>query len=125
MFDLAKDSTSHAIINEFHEANKVIAAVCHGPAALAYVKTKDGKYLIDGQEVTGFSNSEEDAVKLSSVMPFMLEDQLKSASGGKYKKADNDWAANVVVSNGGKLITGQNPASATGTGEAIKKAIGL
>lgn len=124
MFDLAQDSTSHKLINEFYEAGKVVAAVCHGPAAFAYVKTKSGKYLLDGQAVTGFSNSEEDAVGLSSAMPFMLETQLQAASGGKFEKAA-DWAANVVVSDGGKIITGQNPASATGVGEAIKKQLKL
>lgn len=121
MFDLAHSSDSHALINEFHEAGKVVAAVCHGPAALAYVKTKDGKWLLDGREVTGFSNSEEDAVGLSSAMPFMLEDQLQTASGGNFKKASADWGAYVVTS--GNVITGQNPASAAGVGEAILKAV--
>ncbi|KAG4427074.1 hypothetical protein IFR05_017443, partial [Cadophora sp. M221] len=121
MFDLATSTTSHKIINEFSSQNKVVSAVCHGPAALAYVKTASGSYLLDGHAVTGFSTSEEDAVQLTSVMPFILEDQLNTASGGKYEKAGSDWAANVVVS--GKIITGQNPASASGVGEAILKAI--
>merc|ERR1711964_413887 len=95
--------------------------VCHGPAALAYVKTSSGSYLLDGHAVTGFSTSEEDAVGLTSAMPFILEDQLNVASGGKFEKAGADWGEKVVVS--GKIITGQNPASASGVGQAILKAI--
>merc|ERR1711939_434157 len=103
MFDLAKDETSHA---------------------LAYVKLSDGSYLIKDAEVTGFSNTEEDTVQLSKYMPFMLEDALKQ-NGGKYVKADQDWGEKVVVSGkDGKLITGQNPASAAAVGKAILKAIG-
>jgi len=120
MFDLATDSTSHKLINEFYAEKKIISAVCHGPAALAKVKLPSG-FLLAGQPVTGFSNSEENAVGLMEAMPFALEDELKAA-GGKYEKTA-DWGAKVVVANGGKLITGQNPASATGVGEAILKAI--
>jgi len=123
MFDLATDATSHALINEFYAANKIISAVCHGPAALTHVKISDSQYLLDGHKVTGFSTSEEDAVGLTSTMPFILEDALNKASGGNYVKADQDWGAKVVVSRGGRLITGQNPASATGTGQAIYDAI--
>merc|ERR1711939_138876 len=124
MFDLAKDETSHALAREFAEAGKVVSAVCHGPAALAYVKLSDGSYLIKDAEVTGFSNTEEDTVQLSKYMPFMLEDALKQ-NGGKYVKADQDWGEKVVVSGkDGKLITGQNPASAAAVGKAIFKAIG-
>lgn len=121
MFDLATDSTSHKLINEFYAANKVISAVCHGPAALAKVKLPSG-YLISGQAVTGFSNTEEAAVGLTEAVPFALEDALKEA-GGKYEKASADWGERVVVANGGKLITGQNPASAAGVGKAILKEI--
>jgi putative intracellular protease/amidase len=122
MWDLASDPTSHKLINEFYTHNKIVSAVCHGPAALANVKFPSGEYLIAGQAVTGFSNSEEDAVGLSKVMPFMLEDALQKNSGGKFVKAD-DWAKKVVVSRGGLLITGQNPASAEGVGQAIYDAI--
>lgn len=87
------------------------SAVCHGPAAIADVKLSNGNYLIAGHNVTGFSNAEEDAVGLSKYMPFMLEDSLNKNSGGKYVKADQDWGEKVVVENGGKLITGQNPSS--------------
>merc|ERR1712098_482890 len=121
MFDLATSTTSHKLINEFASQNKIVSAVCHGPAALAYVKTSSGSYLLDGHAVTGFSTSEEDAVGLTSAMPFILEDQLNVASGGEFEKAGADWGEKVVVS--GKIITGQNPASASGVGQAILKAI--
>ena len=123
MFDLAKDETSHKLINEFWAHNKIVSAVCHGPAALAYVKLPSGKYLLEGQGITGFSNAEEDQAGLSSVMPFMLETQLGEASGGKFTKAKDAWAAHVVVSGGGRIITGQNPASAAPIGKAIYDAI--
>jgi putative intracellular protease/amidase len=120
MFDLAQDAESHQLINEFHQKDKVISAVCHGPAALSHVKLSGGDgYLLDGQRVTGFSNEEEDMVQLTSAMPFSLEDELNRASGGHFEKAEKAWGPKVVVARGGKLITGQNPASATGTGEAI------
>ncbi|KAH8819920.1 putative chaperone protein HSP31 [Xylogone sp. PMI_703] len=123
MFDLAIDETSHKLINEFYSHNKIIAAVCHGPAALASVKLPSGEYLISGQPVTGFSNAEEDAVDKTKYMPFSLEDELNRASGGKFVKADKPWGEKVVVARGGRLITGQNPASATGVGKAIYDAV--
>lgn len=123
VFDLATLPTSHAVINEFHAQNKIISAVCHGPAALAYVKLPSGEYLLDGQSVTGFSNSEEEAVGLAKVVAFSLEDQLNKATGGKYVKAESNWAEKVVVGRGGKLITGQNPASAKLVGEKILEAL--
>jgi putative intracellular protease/amidase len=119
MFDLAKDETSHKLINEFWAHNKIVSAVCHGPAALAYVKLPSGEYLLSGQSVTGFSNAEEDQAGLSDAMPFMLEDQLNTASGGKYVKAAEAWGPKVVVSGAGRIITAQNPASAGPIGQAI------
>ena len=123
MWDLANDPISYKLIVEFYENNKIVSAVCHGPAALAHVKVSGNQYLLEGQKVTGFSNSEEDAVGLTSAMPFKLEDALNAASGGHYVKADKDWGEKVVVSRGGRLITGENPASATGVGQAIYDAI--
>ncbi|RDL41147.1 uncharacterized protein BP5553_01126 [Venustampulla echinocandica] len=123
MFDLAQDPTASKLINEFYAHNRIIAAVCHGPVALSHVKLPSGGYLIDGQRVTGFSNEEEDAVGLTSAVPFSLEDKLREASGGNYVKADKAWGEKVVVARGGRLITGQNPASATGVGKAIYDAI--
>lgn len=117
MFDLAVDPTSQQVIKEFYEAGKVVSAVCHGPAALVNVKLSDGSWLVAGQEVTGFTNVEEDQVQLSAAMPFMLETEL-AARGGKVVKAE-PWAAKVVKSGkDNKLITGQNPASAGPIGEA-------
>ena len=120
MFDLATDSTSHKVINEFWSAGKVVGAVCHGPAALVNVKLSDGSYLIKDKEVTGFSNAEEEQAGLTKAMPFLLESDL-TKNGGKFEKASQPWGEKVCVA--GNLITGQNPASAAGVGEAIKQAI--
>ncbi|KAK4610416.1 Glyoxalase 3 [Fulvia fulva] len=123
MFDLATDGTSHSLIRSFYESNKVVSAVCHGPAALANVKLSDGSYLIAGKDVTGFTNVEEDQVGLSSAMPFLLETKLVE-NGGQFIKAEEPWGAKVVNSGlEGRLITGQNPNSAGPVGEAILKAI--
>lgn len=128
MFDLVTDPVSIHLIQTFAAAGKPVAAVCHGPAVLIHATAPSGVPLIDGAEVTGFSNTEEGQVQLSSFMPFMLETELQNKSG-KYVKADEPWGAKVVVSQvagfGGPLITGQNPASATGVGEAILAALGL
>ncbi|KAI9876831.1 MAG: hypothetical protein M1830_005507 [Pleopsidium flavum] len=123
MFDLATDQTSHQLIREFYEHNRIVSAVCHGPAALVNAKLSDGSYLIANAPVTGFSNAEEDAVNLTSAMPFKLEDELNKNSGGKFEKATEPWGVKVVVAKGGRLITGQNPASAGAVGEAIYEAI--
>lgn len=119
MWDLAHNETSHKIISEFHSKDRIIAAVCHGPAALAYAKLPSGKFLLENAPVTGFSNTEEEAYIGLSNMPFELETALGEASNGKFEKASDDWASHIVVANGGKIITGQNPASASGVGEAI------
>ncbi|KAL4745822.1 hypothetical protein BDW72DRAFT_186045 [Aspergillus terricola var. indicus] len=129
MFDLATDKTSIALIQTFAKAKKPVSAVCHGPCVFVNATTPSGKPLVADAEVTGFSNAEEDQVDLSKVMPFMLEDELNKKSGGKYVKADQPWGEKVVVSQvkelGGTLITGQNPASATGVGKALLEALGL
>jgi len=122
MYDLANDETSHKVINEFYAHNKVVSAVCHGPAALARVKLPNGEYLVQGQPVVGFTNAEEDAAQKSQFMPFMLEDELNKNSGGKFVKAA-PWQPKVAVGRGGRLITGQNPASAAPVGQAIYDAI--
>ncbi|KAK3487597.1 class I glutamine amidotransferase-like protein [Neurospora hispaniola] len=125
MYDLATSSESQQLIREFWDAGKTVAAVCHGPAALVNVKLSDGSHLLKGRKVTGFTNDEEDQVGLTKVMPFLLEDKLKEAVGteGAFEKAEQPWAEKVVVDAGGRLITGQNPASAKGVGEAIVKFI--
>lgn len=107
------------IIEEFAKKGKIVAAVCHGPAALTEAKL-NGEYLVKGKKVTGFSNSEEKAVDKVNVVPFLPEDRLKER-GGIYSKG-NDWTEHVVVD--GKLITGQNPQSSEGMGKAIAKALG-
>ena len=94
-----------------------MAAVCHGPAVLRRAKAADGTPLVKGKEVTGFANSEEAAVGLTNVVPFLVEDALK-ANGGKYSKAA-DWADYAVAD--GNLITGQNPASSESTARALLK----
>lgn len=119
MFDLATSPESQQLIAEFWQKKKVVSAVCHGPAVLKDVKV-DGKHIIAGQEVTGFTNDEEDQAQLSQYMPFMLETEL--AREGKFVKAA-PWAEKVVISGNGKLITGQNPASAGPIGKAILQAI--
>ncbi|KAK4237345.1 class I glutamine amidotransferase-like protein [Achaetomium macrosporum] len=123
MFDLASDPTSQALIQEFASNGKVVAAVCHGPAALVGVKGPKGESFLKGKKVTGFSNAEEREVGLEQVVPFLLEDKLVEAvgKGGKYEKAAEKWGEKVVVD--GKLITGQNPASAKGVAEEIVKAV--
>lgn len=122
MWDLAESPVSAALIESFLAAEKPVALVCHAPAALRHVKTPDGRLLIDGRKVTGFSNTEEEAVGLTKVVPFLLEDDLK-ARGGVYSSAE-DWAPHVVQD--GLLITGQNPASSAGAAllavEALKAA---
>jgi putative intracellular protease/amidase len=106
LWDLAVDKDSISLIETFVQQDKPVAFVCHSPGALKNVKV-DGEYLVKGKTVTGFTNSEEDAVGLTDVVPFLVEDVLK-ANGGDYQKA-NDWESYVVED--GLLITGQNPAS--------------
>ncbi|KAK3987199.1 class I glutamine amidotransferase-like protein [Cladorrhinum sp. PSN332] len=119
MFDLAFDLDSQNLIKEFWSKKKVVAAVCHGPAAFVNVKLDDGKYLVEGKNVTGFSDEEEKQAGLDKEMPFLLESEGLKGKGAKYEKAEEAWGEKVVVD--GLLVTGQNPASAKGVGEAILK----
>ena len=107
LWDLSKDEKSIKLIESFNEAGKPIAFVCHAPAALKNVKAKDGNALVKGKKVTGFTNSEEEAVQLTDVVPFLVEDMLKE-NGGIYSK-EADWNEYAVTD--GNLITGQNPQS--------------
>jgi putative intracellular protease/amidase len=107
LWDLAEDRNSIELIQSFLAAGKPIALVCHAPGVLRHAKTPDGRPLVEGRKVTGFTNTEEAAVELTEVVPFLVEDELK-AKGGIYSKGD-DWAPYVVSE--GLLITGQNPAS--------------
>ncbi|CAN5417836.1 type 1 glutamine amidotransferase domain-containing protein [soil metagenome] len=107
LWDLANDTASIALIEEFYKHNKPVAFVCHAPGALIKVKSPNGDPLVKGKEVTGFSNTEEAAVQLTDVVPFLLEDEIKKL-GGLYSKGA-DWGS--YVKKDGLLITGQNPAS--------------
>jgi putative intracellular protease/amidase len=107
MWDMPDNATSIALIEAFVKADKPIAAVCHAPVAFVNVHGKDGEYLIKGKRVTGFTNTEEEEMDLTTVVPFLLEDRLKER-GGIYSKAAN-WIPYVQVD--GRLVTGQNPAS--------------
>ncbi len=123
MFDLATDTTSQTIIREFYESSRIVSAVCHGPAALVNVKLSDDTYLLADQPVTGFSNAEEDVFGGTSVMPFSLEDELNKNSKGKFEKAKENFGECVVVGRDGRLITGQNPASAERMAEVLLRKI--
>ena len=107
MWDLAEDKNSVRLIESFLAAGKPIALVCHAPGALRHVRTPDGKPLAQGKEVTGFTNGEEEAVGLTKVVPFLVEDEMLEL-GAVFSKKSN-WAVHVV--SDGLLITGQNPAS--------------
>lgn len=107
MWDLAEDKHSIALIESFLAAGKNVAFVCHAPGVLRHVKTPEGRPLVEGRKVTGFTNTEEEGVGLTHVVPFLVEDEL-IAKGGIYSKG-GDWGSYVVTD--GLLITGQNPAS--------------
>jgi putative intracellular protease/amidase len=115
LWDLTVDPNSIALIENFAAAGKPVAAVCHAPAVLANVHDAQGNPLVQGKRVTGFSNSEEDAVGLSDTVPFLLEDKLTQL-GASYEKV-SDWHPLAVTD--GKLITGQNPASSEAVAEAL------
>lgn len=115
LWDLANDETSISLIEGFNEHNKPIAFVCHAPAALVNVKAANGEPLVKGKEVTGFSNTEEEAVQLTKVVPFLLEDELKNL-GATYSKGA-DWGS--YVKKDGLLITGQNPGSSEETAKLL------
>jgi putative intracellular protease/amidase len=118
LWDLTTDSKSIQLIESFWNDKKPVVAVCHAPSVLLNVKDQNGDPLVKGKKVTGFTNTEEDAVQLTDVVPFLLEDELK-AKGGIYSKGE-DWASYVVQD--GLLITGQNPGSSE---EAAKQLLTL
>ena len=115
IWDLAEDRHSIALIETMYAQGKPVSAVCHAPGVFRHAKSPDGSPLVQGKSVTGFSNSEETAVGLTDVVPFLLEDELKKR-GGSYSKGA-DWESYSV--RDGNLITGQNPASS----EAVAKAV--
>ncbi len=115
MWDFPQDKALQQFAADVYQSNGIVAAVCHGPAALLNIKLADGSYLIAGKELTGFSNSEEEQVKLTQVVPFSLQDQLIQR-GARYSAAAN-WQSKVVVDQ--RLVTGQNPQSAAAVGQAV------
>ena len=117
LWDLAKDQNSISLIEQTLQADKPVALVCHAPGVLRDVKDAEGHSIVEGKTVTGFTNTEEDGVGLTDIVPFLVEDMLKE-KGGKYSKAE-DWQ--VHVQQDGLLITGQNPASSAATAEALLK----
>ncbi|MGV9847412.1 type 1 glutamine amidotransferase domain-containing protein [Streptomyces sp. NPDC003442] len=115
LWDLAEDPTSARLIENTLRAGKPLALVCHAPGVLRHTLNEDGTPLIHGKQVTGFANSEEDAVELTDIVPFLVEDELNRL-GGIYTKTD-DWQPYVV--HDGLLITGQNPASSGPAADAL------
>lgn len=115
MWDFPKNEHIGKLAAKVYENGGYVSAVCHGPAALLNIKLADGSYLIEGKTLTSFTNGEEEAVGLTEVVPFLLEDALKER-GAKFIAAEN-WADHVQLS--GRLITGQNPQSATTLGEKL------
>lgn len=115
LWDLAEDAASITLIESMLAAGKPVAAVCHGPGVLRRPRTPEGKPVVQGKSVTGFSNTEEQAAGLTLVVPFLVEDILRN-NGGNYSKAA-DWQPHVVAD--GPLITGQNPASSAAAARAL------
>jgi putative intracellular protease/amidase len=120
MFDLPNNARLGALLGAFADADKVIAAVCHGPAALVGAKRGDGRYIVDGKTITSFLDDEERAANLDKEMPFLLESALRN-QGGRFKTAAL-WSDHVE--RDGLLITGQNPASSASTARAVMEALG-
>ncbi len=118
MWDLAESPVSIALIESFYNSGKFIAFVCHAPGVLRRVTIK-GQPLVKGKHLTGFTNTEEEEVHLTHVVPFLVEDELKRL-GGRFEKKPN-WQSFAIVD--GHLITGQNPASSTAAANALLKAV--
>ncbi|CAG9294927.1 type 1 glutamine amidotransferase domain-containing protein [Celerinatantimonas diazotrophica] len=117
LWDLSENADSIKLIEQTLADHRPVAAVCHAPGVLRHVKNSDGTALVKGKKVTGFSNSEEDAVGLTDIVPFLVEDELK-ANGGNYSKGD-DWSSYVLTD--GLLVTGQNPSSSVECANALLK----
>lgn len=115
LWDLANDKHSISLIEQTLQAGKPVALVCHAPGVLRDVKNVDGTPLVKGKKVTGFTNSEEEGVGLTDVVPFLVEDVLKQ-NGGVYSRGD-DWQSYTVQD--GLLITGQNPGSSAETAKVL------
>lgn len=115
LWDLAENKDSIQLIESMAAAGKTVSAVCHAPAVFRHTKSADGAPLVKGKKVTGFTNTEEEAVQLTQVVPFLVQDMLE-ANGGLYQKGA-DWQSFVVTD--GTLITGQNPASSAAAARAV------
>ena len=115
LWDLANDADSIRLIETFNEQKKPIGVVCHAPGALKNVKKENGEPFVKGRQVTGFTNTEEEAVELKDVVPFLVEDMLKE-NGGIYSSTE-DWGEHIVED--GNLVTGQNPASSQKAAERL------
>ena len=120
LWDLAEDRSSVALIENTLNSGKPVALVCHDPGVLRHAKNPDGNPLVQGKKVTGFTNSEEAAVGLTDVVPFLVEDELVS-KGGQYSKVA-DWQPYAI--RDGLLITGQNPASSAAAAQALVACLG-
>jgi putative intracellular protease/amidase len=115
MWDIAEDKNSIKLIEAFVAAGKPVALVCHAPGGLRHVKTPQGKPLVEGKNVTGFTNGEEEEMELTKVVPFLVEDELMSL-GATFSKVKN-WGVHTIAD--GHLITGQNPASSGPTARVL------
>jgi putative intracellular protease/amidase len=119
LWDLVSDENSIRLIKDFWNAGKPVSAVCHAPIVLANVKDSSGEFIIKGLEVTGFTNSEEDAVQLTNIVPLLVEDTMIDR-GAKYLKS-SDWSVHTIQDK--NLITGQNPASSEEVANLVLKAL--
>jgi putative intracellular protease/amidase len=119
MWDLAEDQHSIKLIESFIAAGKPIGIVCHSTGALRHVKTADGRFLVQGKEVTGFTNGEEEEMSLTKIVPFLVEDEMLKL-GAVFSKV-KDWGVHVV--SDGLLITGQNPASSGPAAKTLMAAV--
>jgi putative intracellular protease/amidase len=119
LWDLTTDKNSTQLIEDFYKHGKPIAFVCHAPAALLYVNGENGKAFVHGKQLTAFSNTEEEEAKLTNIVPFLLETELK-ARGAEYSKGEN-WKS--YVKQDGLLITGQNPASSEAAARLLLEAL--
>ena len=117
MWDFADSAAIDKVTREIYERGGIVSAVCHGPAALVNVKLSDGSYLVAGKNLTSFTNGEEEAVQATDIVPFLLESALKEH--GAIHHAAANWSNHVVED--GRLVTGQNPASAGSVAEVVVK----
>lgn len=116
MWDLTEAPEMQNLAQDLYLSGRIVSAVCHGPGALVRVKLPDGRFLLDGKRVAGFSAREEELAGMSKIVPYCLEDELKTASGNRYECGE-PWKSFVVVD--GQIVTGQNPASSADTARAV------